>query len=65
MRTLLKFRRSDSRRRAPCARGAAPGHSDPAICARIADRDHAGTLAPTRMPATQNPRALSDTKEVP
>jgi hypothetical protein len=38
-----------------------------AICAApiaAALADDAGTLAPTRMPAIQNPCALSDTKEI-
>ena len=36
-----------------------------AAAARTAEACNAGTLAPTRMPARQNPCALSYTKEVP
>lgn len=36
-----------------------------AAASRSAAASNAGTLAPTRMPARQNPCALSYTKEVP
>lgn len=60
LKTSLKFSRS---RQSGCA---LPGlQATLAAPASSGGTDHAGTLAPTRMPAKQNPRALSNTKEVP